>query len=71
MEKCPLCNSDYDKVIYYGLPTKLCQNEVCSCMFGFWTIITNLLPFNGWLLIYNGTYINALLHFLGFKNVKV
>lgn len=68
MKKCPLCNSNYDKVIYYGFPVKLCQNEYCNCMFGFWTIMTNLLLYHGILLFYNDGYINALLYWLGIIN---
>jgi hypothetical protein len=61
---CPLCNSDTMKVIYYGLPVKFCCKENCNCMFGFWTNVTNFLPFNGVLFTYEGSYLTALWHWL-------
>jgi len=59
-KKCPLCKGDYDKVIYYGLPVKFCKNETCNCVFGFWTFITDHLPFNGVLFKYKTFYLYAL-----------
>ena len=60
--KCPLCNSDYMKVIYYGLPHKFCINDKCNCMFGFFERFTSFLSFNGFLFVYeNISYWRALL----------
>lgn len=70
---CPLCNSaEVKKVVYYGLPVKMCFAmrergrlvEPCNCMFGCWTLITNLLPFNGCVLVYEGSYLKAMWHWL-------
>jgi hypothetical protein len=33
-------------------------------MFGFWANVTQYLPFNGWLMIYNGSYWKALFNWL-------
>lgn len=64
--KCPLCKTDRpDKVIYFGFPVLLCQDIECNCMFGFWSNITQYLPYNGYLLSYESSYWNALKHFLG------
>ncbi len=61
---CPLCGKQSVKVIYYGLPHRLCCDEACSCMFGFWFELTRYLPFNGFLMIYEGPYLPALWHWL-------
>lgn len=57
---CPICNCSATKAIYYGLPHYLCDNVDCSCLFGFWVIITQFLPFNGVFMLYEGSYIPAL-----------
>ncbi len=65
INNCPLCNSDYMKVIYYGLPHKFCTNEKCNCMFGFFERFTSFLDFNGFLFVYeNISYWRALLRWL-------
>lgn len=61
---CPLCESDYVKVIYYGMPMRLCEKETCSCLFGFWSFIADHLPFNGFLYVYEGRYLPALWRWL-------
>ena len=58
--KCPLCANNRMKIIYYGLPANFCENDQCNCMWGFWTNITNMLPFNGALFVYSGNYFTAL-----------
>ncbi len=60
MKKCPLCNSDYHKIIYYGLPAKFCKNKECNCLFGIWDWLLDFLPFNGMLFTYEGNYFFAL-----------
>jgi len=64
MKTCPQCGSESFKVIYYGLPHLFCKDESCNCMFGFWANVTQYLPFNGWLMIYNGSYWKALFNWL-------
>lgn len=41
---CPLCKSDAHKVIYFGLPMRLCADDNCNCLFGFWSTLANWLP---------------------------
>lgn len=62
--KCPLCQNNSFKVIYYGLPVYFCKNENCNCMFGFWHFVTDYLPFNGILFVYEGSYLIALCKWL-------
>ena len=64
MKKCPLCKGKTDKVIYYGLPVRFCQDEECSCMFGFWDLIVQYLPYNGVTMYYEGPYLLALWYWL-------
>ena len=64
MKKCPLCNTNCMKVIYYGLPHYLCIDDNCNCLFGVWSNITQHLPFNGVLMKYEGSYWTALWHWL-------
>ena len=61
---CPFCGKASCKVIYYGFSVRLCENPDCNCMFGFWTMITNHLPFNGWMVLYKESYLSALWLFL-------
>lgn len=63
-KKCPLCQSDSLKVIYYGLPVRFCVNQQCNCMFGFWFNFLGWLPFNGILFVYEGWYFPALFGWL-------
>ncbi len=61
MGRCPQCNrEDIFKVIYYGLPGKLCNNNSCNCLFGVWMNITYVLPFNGMFMVYEDSYWPAL-----------
>lgn len=61
---CPLCDSEALKAIYAGIPVLLCSNRGCNCVWGFWSKAMNLFPFNGWFLIYTGSYFHALWHWL-------
>jgi hypothetical protein len=62
---CPACQTQAARVVYYGLPHFLCQDEECSTLFGFWSNVTEHLPFNGMFYAYEeGHYFTALWHFL-------
>lgn len=64
MDKCPRCGSGSLKVIYAGLPGRICTREqACSTMWGMasWAAF---LFFNGVLLVYSGSYWTALWHWL-------
>lgn len=59
--KCPLCSSSATKAIFAGFPVRLCESEECRCCFGFWAwVVGNLVPFNGWFMVYHGSYWRAL-----------
>ena len=62
MTPCPSCQLSTKKVIYAGLPMKLCYN--CLTLFGFWSWVveSEVLPFNGVFLQYEGSYLKALWH---------
>lgn len=67
MAACPLCGaSDAAKVIYLGLPMRLCA---CSCLYGFWSFVADWLPIVSedegsepvWaFMAYDGGYLRAL-----------
>ena len=59
--ECPNCDSGSTKVIYMGLPMRICWANKCNTMFGFWSIILYVVPFNGWLYSYEGNYIEGLI----------
>jgi hypothetical protein len=62
--KCPICASSPLRVIYMGFPMWLCSNEECSCLFGFWSFVADLLPISDGehfaFLAYDGWYLPAL-----------
>lgn len=60
MKPCPHCASESLKVIYYGLPHRLCSNEQCNALFGSCAALTQWLPFNGYFLAYDDGYLSAL-----------
>jgi len=62
IEKCPRCGGDSLKVIFYGMPGYLCKNEDCSCGWGFafWVEKVLGLPYNGYMMVYDGNYFRAL-----------
>lgn len=64
MDDCQLCGARAHKVICAGIPLKLCSNEDCNCVWGFWSWIFDLLPFNGYFMIYRKGYLDALWHWL-------
>ncbi len=57
---CPRCSTVGVKVIYYGLPHRLCDNDECVCLWGPFDWLTTKLPFNGFMLQYQGSYWSAL-----------
>lgn len=61
MKRCPACGCETVKVIYMGLPARLCCDEACSILFGFLSGVLALLPFNGWFFVYEGSYIKGLI----------
>lgn len=44
---CPRCNSTGWRVLYAGIPLRLCPDPDCCCVWGFWSWLFFLLPFNG------------------------
>jgi hypothetical protein len=62
--KCKFCKTKMVKVIYMGLPMFLCTNENCNCIDGLWAFILDLIPFNGKMMVYKGSYWGALLNWL-------
>jgi len=70
MEKCNSedCNGTLDKVLYMGFPMKLCNNRECNLVSGGWSWIlfplSKVGAFNGYFVIYTGSYLKALWFFL-------
>jgi hypothetical protein len=62
--KCPTCGGDAQKVIYAGIPAKLCGAEECSTLFGWGSWLIGVLPFTGVFMAYSGGYLPALWHWL-------
>jgi hypothetical protein len=63
--KCPRCGSEMVKVIYMGLPGRLCysEDEKCNCMIGPASWAARLY-FNGHMLVFDGSYWRALWHWV-------
>ena len=64
---CPLCGSQALKIIYLGLPMKLCEEPECSCIWGFWAWVPVKVQVNdgGWsFYAYTGSYISGLWRWL-------
>lgn len=61
--KCPLCGGPSDKVLYAGLPMRLCRNEECRCGWGLGSWLTFIF-FNGYFFVYQGSYWKALWRWL-------
>ena len=60
--KCPACGEDGSKVIYYGLPMKLCL--ACHTLWGWWSSFVASWPYNGVMFHYEGSYIVGLWHWI-------
>lgn len=44
---------------------KLCNNPDCRCLWGlFAPLVSNVIPFNGWFYLYEGSYWRALWRWL-------
>jgi len=59
-KKCPVCRCSGDKVLYAGIPLRLCVNEKCNNIWGLWSFLMLVVPFNGYFLVYEGNYFIAL-----------
>lgn len=60
--RCLECGrSNVAKVIYLGLPMRLCLE--CSTLYGFWAWVPGIY-FNGGFMVYRGPYLNALWHWI-------
>lgn len=61
---CPQCNRVATKAIYAGLPMNICEGDPeCQLLWGFWSWIPELY-FNGVFMSYDGSYLNALWHWI-------
>lgn len=61
---CPLCSSESSKVMYAGLPMRMCTKSDCMCCFGGMAWVMEWIHFNGVFVYYTGSYWKALWHFL-------
>jgi hypothetical protein len=60
-----MCNKTGMRVMQFGIPGYLCSDENCSVVWGSFTWLWLVLPFNGWFITYEkGGYWRALWHFL-------
>ena len=64
LNSCPSCGHNTVKVIYAGIPARFCLNPDCCTIFGLGSNIITLLPFNGYLFVYHGSYIKGLWNWL-------
>jgi hypothetical protein len=59
---CPACGRRSARVLCYGFPMWICE---CEVLWGFWSWVPVLLPFNGMFLAYTpGHYFGALWRYL-------
>lgn len=58
--KCPECGGEASKIIYAGIPAKLCLSEDCIWLWGTLSILITFFPFNGVFFLYEGNYFIAL-----------
>jgi hypothetical protein len=68
--RCPLCGDEVLDVVYMFLPHKLCCNEECNCLFGFWENITKHFPFDGFFVAYEHSYLRALFTYIRLRISK-
>jgi hypothetical protein len=61
---CENCGSKGQKVLYAGFPMFLCSRETCSTVWGRFARVTELMPFDGWFMRYDGPYLGALWYWL-------
>lgn len=57
---CPLCGGAAERVLYAGLPARLCAADRCRCLFGGAAWLIGRLPFNGMFMVFEGSYLRAL-----------
>jgi len=62
--KCPTCGVESSKVLYMGIPVRLCNDRNCNTVFGFWSWLMALVPFNGFFFVYEGSYLKAMYDWL-------
>lgn len=62
--ECPVCKEQQHKVMYMGLPGRLCKDAECSTMTGAASFIAAYLFFDGVVFFYIGSYWRALWSFL-------
>ena len=63
--RCDLCGKDEAlKVVAYALPMRLCMADGCHYLWGFWSFVFAVLPFNGHFLAYERGYPAALWRWL-------
>lgn len=65
MGTCPGCGGRADKVIYLGLPMRLCSDvDGCACLSGFWSFVAFAFPIHDGehfaFMVYDGSYWSAL-----------
>lgn len=63
-EPCPLCGGSTYKVMYMGAPMRMCHDEKCACVSGWWSWVMDWVPYNGWFVRYDGGYWSALWRWL-------
>ncbi len=63
---CPSCKSKGTKALYAGIPVKICTNDIGECylVWGFFSPLLTIIPFNGWFFTYEGNYFAALWEWL-------
>ena len=69
MTSCPICGADSQKVIYVGLPMRLCVNGECNGLFGVFASVAGWLPIatddgEFAFMAYDGWYVIALWRWL-------
>lgn len=71
---CPACNGIAHRVIFMAAPMKVCSDEQCGTLFGFWSFMAELFPVvstdhhgePAWaFMVYEGSgYLTALWHWI-------
>ncbi len=61
--RCPECKAASLKVIYMGLPMRICCDNSCGNLWGFWAWVCSIY-FTGWFFVYEGSYLRGLLDWL-------
>jgi len=63
---CPECHARGHRAIYYGFPVWTCfSHEDGLLVWGFWSVPLEVLPWDGWVCLYDGPYLSALWKWLG------